>query len=327
MKHLTYHCEENIYSSNLLRFYFKDKKIGILDIETTGLKPSQSKFILGGLYELESKTMHQFFAENRDQEKEALAGFMKQVLALDMVVTYNGRHFDLPFLQKRMEAFSMKGTLPYNLDLYLVLNGHSPIKKFVPNLKQKTVENYMGLWETRTDEISGAESVTLYNTYEKTGDKALGEKILLHNSDDVLQLTRLLRVTSKSDFHKAMFYLGFPAGPLIVEKINTSGNVLMVSGKQHDIRIDYRGFSFGDWPAEIRFDSKRADFFMKFPLIRNAGLCVIDLDAAGLCREVFEIYPDYGDGFLALEKQNNRNFMETNHFVKAFIQRFLKEVL
>lgn len=327
MKHLTYHCDENIYASNLLRFYFKDKKIGILDIETTGLNPSQSKFILGGLYELESKTMHQFFAETRAEEKEALAGFMKQVLRLDMVVTYNGRHFDLPFIQKRMEAFAMNAALPYNLDLYLVLNGHSPIKRFVPNLKQKTVENYMGLWETRTDEISGAESVTLYNTYEKTGDKALGKKILLHNSDDVLQLARLLRVTSKSDFHKAMFHLGFPAGPLIVEKIRTSGNLLMVSGKQHAIRIDYRGFSFGDWPVEIRFDSKRADFSMKFPLIRNAGLCVIDLDAAGLCRSAFEIYPDYGDGFLALEKQNSRNFMETNHFVKAFIERFLQEIL
>ncbi len=327
MKHLMYTCDENIYTSNLLRFYFEGKKIGVLDIETTGLNPSWSKFILGGLYELGSKTMHQFFAENRAEEKTALAGFMERVLALDMVVTYNGRHFDLPFLQKRMEAFAMNGRLPYNLDLYLVLNGHSPIKKLVPNLKQKTVENYMGLWETRTDEISGAESVTLYDTYEKTGDKALGEKILLHNSDDVLQLVRLLRVTSKSDFHKAMFHLGFPAGPLIVEKIKTSGNTLMVSGKQHDICIDYRGFSFGDWPVEMRFDSKGADFFLKFPLIRNAGLCVIDLDAAGICRSSFEVYPSYGDGFLTLEKQNDKNFMETNHFIKVFIKRFLQTIL
>ena len=82
-----------------------------------------------------------------------------------------------------------KLSMPYNLDLYLVLNGHSPIKKFVPNLKQKTVENYMGLWQSRTDEISGAESVELYNTYEKTGREDLESKILLHNSDDVIQLT------------------------------------------------------------------------------------------------------------------------------------------
>ena len=51
-----------------------------------------------------------------------------------------------------------------------MLNGHSPIKRFVPNLKQKTVENYMGLWQSRDDEISGAESVELYNVYEKNHD-------------------------------------------------------------------------------------------------------------------------------------------------------------
>ena len=109
---------------------------------------------------------------------------------------------DLPFVEKRWRRYSgASAALPYNLDLYLVLNGHSPIKRFVPNLKQKTVENYMGLWQSRDDEISGAESVELYNVYEKNHDPALGEKILLHNSDDILQLSRLLPVIGKSDFH------------------------------------------------------------------------------------------------------------------------------
>lgn len=326
MKHLTHHYDEEIYESNLLRFYFRDMKIGVLDIETTGLNASRSKFILGGLYEPDGKTMHQFFAQRQAEEKAALTEFMKQVSALDMVVTYNGRHFDLPFMKKRMEALDIEGSLPYNLDLYLVLNGHSPIRKFVPNLKQKTVENYMGLWSTRADEISGAESVTLYNTYEKTGDEALEEKILLHNSDDVLQLTRLLRVISKSDFHRAMFHLGFPAEGLIVEKIRIDGNALMVSGTQHATRMDYMGFAFNDWPVEIRFDRKSSDFYMKFPVIRNAGLCVIDLDAAKLERSAFEIYPTCYDGFLTLEKHNDRNFMEINHFIKAFLSRFMQSI-
>ena len=58
----------------------------------------------------------------------------------------------------------------------------------------------MGLWQSRDDEISGAESVELYNTYEKIQDPALGEKILLHNSDDILQLSRLLPSSARAIF-------------------------------------------------------------------------------------------------------------------------------
>ena len=86
----------------------------------------------------------------------------------------------------------------------------------------------MGLWQSRDDEISGAESVELYNVYEKNHDPALGEKILLHNSDDILQLSRLLPVIGKSDFHKAMAALGFPAGPLTVRKISIGKDRLTI---------------------------------------------------------------------------------------------------
>ncbi|MBR1992720.1 MAG: ribonuclease H-like domain-containing protein [Firmicutes bacterium] len=353
MKHITKHFDENIYTSNALDFYFKGMKIGVLDIETTGLDPSRNKFILGGLFDIQSGTMHQFFAESRSEEKQALEKFYELISDFDMVITYNGKHFDMPFIARRMKAhgigacnglaastFDTAALLPYNLDLYLVVNGHSPIKKFVPNLKQKTVENYMGLWQSRDDEISGAESVELYNKYEKSGDPELESKILLHNSDDVLQLTRLIKVLSKCDIHKAMYHLGFPVFPkcnegkgseqnlpaLVVEKIKTEKNSLFISGRQIGHGIDYMGFSYGDWPAESRFDSRNMSFSMQLPVLRERGLCIIDLDAAGLDRETFEKYPSSSSGFLVLEDHNDRNFMETNHFVKAFIEVFMADI-
>lgn len=335
MKHITEHFDENIYSSGVLDLYFGNLKIGVLDIETTGLDPSRNKFILGGLFDLQAKTMHQFFAESRSEEAETLSAFYEEVSKLDMVITYNGRHFDMPFIARRMKAHGISGQLPYNLDLYLVVNGHSPIKKFVPNLKQKTVENYMGLWQSREDEISGAESVELYNRYENTKAADLERKILLHNSDDVLQLTRLIKVLSKCDVHKAMYTLGFPVktnieeseiSMLVVDKIKTEKNSLFISGKQLGSGIDYMGFSFDDWPAESRFDSRDMSFSMQLPVIRDSGLCIIDLDAAGLDCSRFEKYPTYSSGFLVLEDHNDRNFMETNHFVKAFIELFMKNI-
>lgn len=324
MKHLVEHIDEKIYKSNILDFYFEGLKTGVLDIETTGLNPSKNKFILGGLYSFPDKKMHQFFAENRAEEGLALDAFYREISKLDMVITYNGKHFDMPFIEKRMEKFSEgSNPLPYNLDLYLVLNGHSPIKKFVPNLKQKTVENYMGLWETRTDEISGGESVELYNKYEKTGDSQLESKILLHNSDDVIQLTRLLKVVGKSDFHRAMFHLGFPVGPLTVTKIAMHRNTLIVTGVQRKISLNYMGYFFEDYPVETNFDARNKAFTFKFPIIRDSGMAIADLDAAYLDRSEFEKYPDCSSGFLVLEKHSAMNYMETNHFIKRFIKVFL----
>lgn len=336
MKHITKHFDENIYTSSLLDFYFSGMNIAVLDIETTGLDPSRNKFILGGLFDLQKGDMHQLFAESRSEEKETLEKFYELMSDFDMVITYNGKHFDMPFIARRMKAHGISSTLlPYNLDLYLVVNGHSPIKKFVPNLKQKTVEAYMGLWQDREDEISGAESVELYNKYEKSGDPELEKKILLHNSDDVLQLTRLMKVLSKCDIHKAMYHLGFPVkvtdaeaciDMLIVDKVKTEKNSLFISGRQIGCGIDYMGFSYGDWPAESRFESRSMSFSMQLPVIRESGLCIMDLDAAGLDRDPFEKYPSCSSGFLVLEDHNNRNFMETNHFVKSFIESFINNI-
>ena len=163
MKHIVEEWHQNICDSALWSFYFSDMRTGSLDIETTGLDPSRNKFILGGIYDGQSNKLHQVLAENRKEESDALAEYMDVLADLDVVITYNGRHFDIPFIDTRLKKHSMTSTLScsylYDLDLYQVLRGYSPIRRFVPNLKQKTVEDYMGLWETRTDEISGAESV------------------------------------------------------------------------------------------------------------------------------------------------------------------------
>jgi hypothetical protein len=300
-------------------------KTGVLDIETTGLNPSKNKFILGGLYNKDQKTVHQLFAESRDDEKEALAAYLDEIYKMDMIITYNGKHFDMPFIEKRAAAHDLPlKPMPYNLDLYLVLNGHSPVKKFVPNLKQKTVENYMGLWVNRKDEISGGESVELYDQYEKTGDPQLEEKILLHNSDDIMQLARLLKIVNKCDFHRAMYHLGFPAGPLNITKLRVERDHLLVQGIQRKVNMDYMGFFWNDQPVESRFTSADNSFYFKIPVIRQSGLVIADLQAMGIDTSDFKKYPSYNSGFLVLEQESQRNHMEINHFIMDFINLFFE---
>lgn len=327
MEYLTIPFDEDIYRSNMLDFYFGGLKCGVLDIETTGLDPLRSRFILGGIFDAEKGCMHQVFADSRSEEKEALERFACEIDDLDMVITYNGRHFDMPFLQKRSLGTGRGDMyMPYDLDLYLVLNGHSPVRRFVPNLKQKTVEAYMGLWDRRTDEISGAESVELYDEYERSGDPSIRSKILLHNSDDVLQLTRLIKVVSKSDFHKAMFSLGFPVGNLTVDRIVFHRDVLTVTGTQRREPFEYAAYSYGRYPAQIRFIREEASFMMKLPVIRDKGLVIADLEAAGIDAQGFEKYPSFGSGFLVLADGSGINYLETNHFVKSFIEAFMTDI-
>lgn len=339
MKHSITKCNEDLYRSNTFDFYFRDMRICVLDIETTGLNPSRNKFILGGLYDCSTHTMHQFFAENRSEEQEALAGFLSELDSFDMVITYNGRHFDIPFIEKRLKTLyndheqditgaprSDNRLLQYNLDLYLAVNGHSPLKHFIPNLKQKTVENYMGLWHHRKDEISGAESVDLYNAYEKSGEIALRDKILLHNSDDVIQLTRLSKVTDKCDFHKAMYYLGFPAGSLTIRRIHTGRDFITAEGIQRKTPTDYRCFMSGDFPVDAQFDRTDRTFSITIPAVRDSGMLIADLEAFGINSSDFAIYPGYGSGFLILEDPQGHRHMEINHFIKEFIKKFLLEI-
>lgn len=321
MKHITESLDIEIYSSRLTDFYFNGLQAATMDIETTGLSSSRSKFILGGLLTFEDRRFCQYFAQTESEEAEALFKYMDELSRLDVIVTYNGRHFDMPFILSRYRQITgaeYTGHLPYNFDLYLLLNGHSPVKHFVPNLKQKTIENYMGLWTDRTDEIDGAQSVELYKEYERTQDSELGRRILLHNSDDVIQLARLLKITSKCDMHKGMYKCGFPVGDLTVSRINISRDFLEYEGVQRGNPVNYRCYDIDGYPAYVDFSRDSRSFIFKVPIIRQKGIAVIDLFASGIDYSPLLDYPSCSSGFLAIESNSTQNHMEINHFIKLF---------
>ena len=84
--------------------------------------------------------------------------------------------------------------------------------------------------------------------------------------------------------------------------------------------------TFPDYPAEIRFSRRDSDFHIKFPVIRDSGLVIADLDAAGLPREDFAIYPSYSSGFIVLEDHDRKNHMEINQFIRDFIKSFIRNL-
>lgn len=325
MEYISEFIETELFTSKSFALYFSDFKIGVLDIETTGLSPTANKIILGGLLTFESVNVakiEQFFAENKSNEPDLLFAYLDALKNLDVIITYNGKHFDVPFIRARGALYGLDTTrLPYNLDLYQLVHNASPLRKFLPNLKQATVEDYMGLWALRKDTISGAESVEIYNRFVRTQDPELKKQVLLHNRDDLAQLSRLLPVIEKSDFHKGLYCMGFPGTrDLHIENIVLGKNYLRVTGKQRGIPINY--YSYGDQTrnCKLAFNKVPADFEVVIPMSRSNDAAFIDLVSLGFDFEPLTKYSFEESGFLITEKSGKINYMEINHFIKLFLE-------
>lgn len=306
------------YSSEIFDTYFGNLRIGFFDIETTGLSPDRSKLILAGLayYEGDTLVAKQIFADDPSEEPEVITAVLNELKNFDMVVTYNGKRFDMPFLLKRAHRnkIHMNEALPYNLDLYPAVRSFSPLRAMLPDLKQKTVESFIGLWETRTDEISGAESVELYYYYAGTKDEKIRDVILLHNRDDITQLSKLLKVLDKCDLNSYIFANGLPAGRLIIDRITAGKLYLDIKGTQRTAPADF--LSYDDFCSgyKVWFKAKDSSFVIRIPVIENSGLRLVDLKKMNIDCSSLLMYPNVEEDYLIASINGAVNHREVNVF-------------
>ncbi|MCB6367617.1 hypothetical protein LI291_15695, partial [Intestinibacillus massiliensis] len=66
MEYITDKIAYPLYASKAFDLYFDGMRLGVVDIETTGLSPQRSRFVLGGLLTVEDGMLQvqQFFAED-----------------------------------------------------------------------------------------------------------------------------------------------------------------------------------------------------------------------------------------------------------------------
>lgn len=319
------------YTAKTFDMYFHGKSFAVFDIETTGLNPSYCKVILSGILLANGGDAQiiQFFADRSDDEKEIIEKTIEILNTVDYVVTYNGKHFDLPFMEKRAKKHGLSFDIcPYNLDLYLVINGHSCLKEVLPNLKQKTVEIYMGLADDRDDEISGGQSVALYERYMQSKSLELERRILLHNHDDLIQLCRLLPVISMVDFHSAMFKMGFLADTALIEKITMNGRDFHLLGRQIGGKaVDYISFPTEEQPYSLIMDSAGGQLELIIPCQAQSGNIFFDAQAIlGENTAEIEKYPSVVNGYLIASENGKLNHLEINAFVLSFFSH-LREIV
>lgn len=180
-----------------------DKKENILyfDIETTGFSRQYCNvYLIGCMYYMGDDLMYtQWLAENFNEEANILMAFHKFLQKYKTIIHFNGKGFDMPFLQERGEKYK----LDFNFDKYNSIDIYKPLSKLnhilkMENQKQKTFENLLGI--NREDPFTGGDLIEVFKHYVESKDDRLIYPLLLHNLEDVINMGALTSLLAISDF-------------------------------------------------------------------------------------------------------------------------------
>jgi len=197
------------------------KKALFMDTETTGLAGGTGTvpFLIGlsWLGDDGRWCVEQFLLRQLGQEAPMLELFAKRLAQASMLVTYNGKSFDLPLLRARfvMNRLSMPEPPPH-LDLL-----HVARRVHKPRLRSHTlsaIEDHV-LGQVRLDDVAGADIVTVYMHFLRTGDEAALLGVIEHNERDVLSMIALLGL------------YGEPLGSLVAEDLAGAARAVRRAGQ------------------------------------------------------------------------------------------------
>lgn len=179
------------------------EKILFLDIETTGFTARSSYLYLIGCVYYKNHSFHmiQWFAQTYEEEADILRSFLDFSHDFQCLIHYNGNHFDIPYLEQKAAQHQLLSSLSLmeGVDIYQRI---APFKNFLklPNAKQKTVEQYLGI--ARDDLSGGGELISVYHEYVKHPTEDALHLLLLHNADDIQGMVQLLPILAYPDLYQ-----------------------------------------------------------------------------------------------------------------------------
>jgi hypothetical protein len=182
---------DHLRSSHQWRLYreFRDS-VAYVDIETTGLGGFGDHITTVALYDGRS-VRHYVRGENL----EAFAG---DVAACSLLVTYNGKTFDVPWLRRELGAPMDQA----HVDLRYVLHSLG----YKGGLKG--CERQLGLDRGDLEGVDGYFAVLLWREFRRNGDPRALETLLAYNVQDVLNLETLMVLA----YNMKLRETGCPAG-------------------------------------------------------------------------------------------------------------------
>ena len=147
-----------------------------LDIETTGLSPTECMVTVVGVYVCNGEDKRVVQLVGKDITVESL---LEALEGVSIIHTYNGSRFDLPFLHCCL-----------GIDLRCVYPHHDLMYDCWSNNLYgglKAVERQLGI-DRRLKDVNGYEAVRLWWKYVDSFDLEALHKLLEYNREDVVNL-------------------------------------------------------------------------------------------------------------------------------------------
>lgn len=191
-----------------------------LDAETTGLGNGTGNypFLMGVCFVQDGGlVLNQYLLRDPGEEPALLARMHDHIANASLIVSFNGKSFDVPLLRSRFVMNRMKPPVePPHLDLLHVARRIHRSRRFRKSLT--TLEREVLGFHRGPDDVAGAEVAERYLHYLHSRDDSELEAVVEHNELDVLTLVALTAL------------YGEPVARLAAEELASIADVMRRAG-------------------------------------------------------------------------------------------------
>lgn len=173
----------------------------VLDLETTGLGRGGTIAIMIGVgyYEKGEFFVEQIFLPDPDAEEHSLDRLRELVESHSLLITFNGKTFDVPVLESRLLYHQLWLDIRQMEHLDLLHLARRLWKRKLPSCALETIEYYiLGHIRDKELDIEGSDIPQSYFHYLMTGEAEMIKRVFIHNHHDILHTAALFTLICDS---------------------------------------------------------------------------------------------------------------------------------
>lgn len=181
----------NLHEDFHLLLSSEPEKVLFLDIETTGLS-NCPLFLIGTMYlEGDNFKFNLPFARDYSEEASLLYYFNSVFAEFNVLATFNGKSFDIPFIKNRMTFHQVPQVKFDQFHFDVLIHSRRKWRGITPNCKLQTLEKQI-CGRRRVGDLPSAMIPRVYREFVRSGDTRLLRKVFHHNALDLITMTELI---------------------------------------------------------------------------------------------------------------------------------------